>query len=168
MKPPAFQEARPGRSDIDDAGPGRHPPRLKRPRRPTRAAWPPRSCSTSTVPKTSFSHSNATHALNLAIKSLVRRDGRVVISGYEHNSVTRPLTAVGARVAVRRLRALRAETGAARLRAPAARRHVARRVQPRLKCFRLHPAGRTARAGLPRTADPVRARRVPVGRRRRH
>ncbi len=43
---------------------------------------------------------NATHALNLAIKSLVRRDGRVVISGYEHNSVTRPLTAVGARVAV--------------------------------------------------------------------
>jgi selenocysteine lyase/cysteine desulfurase len=43
---------------------------------------------------------NATHALNLAIKSLVRRDGRVVVSGYEHNSVTRPLTALGARVAV--------------------------------------------------------------------
>ena len=28
---------------------------------------------------------NATHALNLAIKSLVPRRGRVVISGYEHN-----------------------------------------------------------------------------------
>lgn len=34
---------------------------------------------------------NATHALNLAIKSLVREGSRVVISGYEHNAVTRPL-----------------------------------------------------------------------------
>ena len=43
---------------------------------------------------------NATHALNIAIKSLVRRGGRVVISGYEHNAVTRPLFAVGADVRV--------------------------------------------------------------------
>lgn len=42
--------------------------------------------------------SNATHGLNIAIKSLVHRGGRVVISGYEHNAVLRPLHAVGARV----------------------------------------------------------------------
>ena len=43
---------------------------------------------------------NATHALNLAIKSLVPTGGRVVISGYEHNAVTRPLNALGADVTV--------------------------------------------------------------------
>ena len=43
---------------------------------------------------------NATHALNLAIKSLVPRRGRVVISGYEHNAVTRPLAALEAEVTV--------------------------------------------------------------------
>lgn len=34
---------------------------------------------------------NATHALNIAIRSLVKDGGRVVISGYEHNAVTRCL-----------------------------------------------------------------------------
>lgn len=43
---------------------------------------------------------NATHGLNLAIKSLVRKGDRVVISGYEHNAVTRPLMALGADIAV--------------------------------------------------------------------
>ena len=38
---------------------------------------------------------NATHGLNIAIKSLVSPGDRVVISGYEHNAVTRPLQAVG-------------------------------------------------------------------------
>lgn len=42
--------------------------------------------------------SNATHALNIAIFSLVRAGDPVVISGYEHNAVVRPLAAVGARV----------------------------------------------------------------------
>lgn len=37
---------------------------------------------------------NATHALNIAIKSLVPPGGRVVISGYEHNAVTRLLHAI--------------------------------------------------------------------------
>lgn len=37
---------------------------------------------------------NATHALNIAIKSLVKPGGRVLISGYEHNAVTRPLRAI--------------------------------------------------------------------------
>ncbi len=43
---------------------------------------------------------NATHALNLAIKTLVPPGGRAVISGFEHNAVTRPLHALGADVAV--------------------------------------------------------------------
>ena len=43
---------------------------------------------------------NATHALNLAIKSLAIPGDRVVISGYEHNSVLRPLTAIRAKIAV--------------------------------------------------------------------
>ena len=34
---------------------------------------------------------NATHALNIAIKSCLKGGGRAVISGYEHNSVVRPL-----------------------------------------------------------------------------
>ena len=48
---------------------------------------------------------NATHALNIAIRSLVRPGARVLISGFEHNAVTRPLCALGAelRVAGRRL-----------------------------------------------------------------
>ena len=43
---------------------------------------------------------NATHGLNIAIKSLVKPGGTVVISGYEHNAVTRPLEALGAEVLV--------------------------------------------------------------------
>lgn len=43
---------------------------------------------------------NATHALNIAIRSLVRPFTRVLISGFEHNAVTRPLTALGAEVRV--------------------------------------------------------------------
>ena len=37
---------------------------------------------------------NATHGLNLAIKTLVSPGDTVLISGYEHNAVTRPLTAI--------------------------------------------------------------------------
>ena len=43
---------------------------------------------------------NATHALNIAIHSLVSPGDPVVISGYEHNSVTRPLHVLGAQVRV--------------------------------------------------------------------
>ena len=37
---------------------------------------------------------NATHGLNIAIKTLVHPGDRVVISGYEHNAGTRPLHAI--------------------------------------------------------------------------
>ncbi len=43
---------------------------------------------------------SATHALNIAIKSLVGPGKRVIVSGYEHNAVTRPLHALGAEVMV--------------------------------------------------------------------
>ena len=37
---------------------------------------------------------NATHGLNIAIRSLVKPGSRVILSGYEHNAVTRPLHAI--------------------------------------------------------------------------
>jgi len=37
---------------------------------------------------------NATHGLNIAIKTLAKPGSRVVVSGYEHNAVTRPLHAL--------------------------------------------------------------------------
>ena len=43
---------------------------------------------------------NATHGLNIAVKSLVHGGDRVVVSGFEHNAVVRPLYALGAEVAV--------------------------------------------------------------------
>ena len=43
---------------------------------------------------------NATHALNLAIKTLVKPGGRAVISGFEHNAVLRPLHHLGAEIIV--------------------------------------------------------------------
>ena len=41
---------------------------------------------------------SCTHGLNMAIRTLVRPGDRVVISGFEHNAVTRPLHGRGARV----------------------------------------------------------------------
>lgn len=43
---------------------------------------------------------SCTHGLNMAIRTLVKPGGKVVISGFEHNAVTRPLHALGARVTV--------------------------------------------------------------------
>ena len=43
---------------------------------------------------------NATHGLNIAIHSLIQAGDRVVVSGYEHNSVMRPLHLLGAEIRV--------------------------------------------------------------------
>ena len=43
---------------------------------------------------------NCTHGLNIAINTLVKSGARVVISGFEHNAVTRPLHARGANIAI--------------------------------------------------------------------
>ena len=47
---------------------------------------------------------NATHGLNIAVKSLVKPGHTVLITGYEHNAVTRPLASIPG-VTVRNLRA---------------------------------------------------------------
>ncbi len=44
--------------------------------------------------------SNCTHGLNIAIETLVKPGARVVISGFEHNAVTRPLHARRAQITV--------------------------------------------------------------------
>lgn len=44
--------------------------------------------------------SNCTHGLNVAIRTLVKPGDRVVISGFEHNAVTRTLHALGAKIIV--------------------------------------------------------------------
>ena len=43
---------------------------------------------------------NATHGLNIAVRSLAKPGTKVLISGYEHNAVTRPLKALGAGIIV--------------------------------------------------------------------
>ena len=43
---------------------------------------------------------NCTHGLNIAIRSLVKTGSTVVVSGFEHNAVTRPLHALGAEIRV--------------------------------------------------------------------
>ena len=43
---------------------------------------------------------NATHALNIAIRTLVPPGGRAILSGLEHNAVTRTLAALGADMTV--------------------------------------------------------------------
>lgn len=43
---------------------------------------------------------NATHGLNIAIRSLVKQGDKVLISPWEHNAVTRPLHALGAEILI--------------------------------------------------------------------
>ncbi len=43
---------------------------------------------------------NCTHGLNIAIKTLVKPGSRVLVSGFEHNAVTRPLHGLQAEITV--------------------------------------------------------------------
>ncbi len=47
---------------------------------------------------------NASHALNIAIRSVVKNGDTVCVSGYEHNSVTRTLKGTGAKIIVAKSR----------------------------------------------------------------
>ncbi len=47
-----------------------------------------------TKPENVVFTSSATHGLNIAIKSLLKAGDTVLISGYEHNAVTRPISAI--------------------------------------------------------------------------
>lgn len=69
-------------------------------RRPFSAGQNWRSCFNAEDPERVVLTMNATHGLNIAIKSLVPYGGRALISGYEHNAVTRPLAALHADVSV--------------------------------------------------------------------
>ena len=72
---------------------------------PGRGAYPPAMLASETLTACREAAAalftfNATHALNLAIRTLYRPGMRVVISGFEHNSVTRPLHALGAEMSI--------------------------------------------------------------------
>lgn len=43
---------------------------------------------------------SCTHGLNIAIRTLVKPGDKVVISGFEHNAVTRPLYALNAKISI--------------------------------------------------------------------
>ena len=43
---------------------------------------------------------NCTHGLNIAIQSIIKPNMKVVISGFEHNAVSRPLYAIGAEIMI--------------------------------------------------------------------
>ncbi len=43
---------------------------------------------------------SCTHGLNIAIRTLVKPESRVAISGFEHNAVVRPLHALGAKIII--------------------------------------------------------------------
>lgn len=47
---------------------------------------------------------NASHALNIAIRSMVKNGDTALVSGYEHNSVTRTLKGIGAKIVVAKSR----------------------------------------------------------------
>ena len=53
-----------------------------------------------TLPEQVVFTANCTHGLNVAIHSLVMPGDRVLITGFEHNAVTRPLYAAGAEIIV--------------------------------------------------------------------
>lgn len=54
----------------------------------------------SCMPENVVLTTNCTHGLNIAICSILKPGARVVISGFEHNAVTRPLHAMGAKITV--------------------------------------------------------------------
>ncbi len=87
---------------------------------------------------------NATHALNIAIKSLVRPGGKVVVSGYEHNAVTRPLEVLGADISVAAAPLFQpgavAEAFSRLVRPGAGPGRRSGGLYPRFQCLRLHPA----------------------------
>ena len=52
------------------------------------------------LPEQAVFTGNCTQGLNIAIRTLIKPGDRVVVSGFEHNAVVRPLYALGAKVQV--------------------------------------------------------------------
>lgn len=99
-KPPAVAQAvRCALETCANPGRGGHPAAMRAARTVLRcreAAGRMFDCTPEQVVFTS----NCTHGLNIAIGTLVKPGDRVVISGFEHNAVTRPLHALGAQIIV--------------------------------------------------------------------
>jgi len=110
QKPPTVAKAI-GKALAEQASPGRGGHRASM--RAAETAYACREAVAALFSAPSAEHvvftSNATHGLNLAIKSLVRAGDRVVVSNFEHNSVTRPLLAAGAELVVAKSEPFRPE-----------------------------------------------------------
>ena len=108
---------------------------------------------------------SATHGLNIAIRSLLGPGDRVVISGYEHNAVTRPLHAIpGLSVTVIDTPLFRPDLAAEEFRwgHPAAAAPGGG-VHPRFQRVRHDPAGGGHCRDLPGDGNAPDRGRVPVG-----
>ena len=148
------------------AGPGRAtrwPCGLRTPPSGAGRSW--RSCFSLDGPERVVFTSNATHGLNIAIKSLVPPGGRVVISGYEHNAVTRPLAALDAKVSVADGPLFHPEAVTEAFDEPDRARRGRCDLQPCVQRVRLCPARGRAVAALCRSRGvPLIDRRLPVRR----
>lgn len=98
---------------------------------------------------------NATHALNIAIRALVTPGSRVLISGYEHNSVTRVLNALNADVIITRSELFEPEVAVF---------EFERRLKPGVSCVVCNHASNVFGYILPaeRIAQTCREKGVPV------
>lgn len=106
---------------------------------------------------------NATHALNIAIRSLVPPGGRAVISGWEHNAVTRPLHALRAELRVAPGAALRRRGLPGGLGAGPGGGSGRRRLYAGLQRLRLGAAPPGGGGALPGAGDPPHRGCLPGG-----
>lgn len=107
---------------------------------------------------------SATHGLNIAIRSLVRAGDTVVISGYEHNAVTRTLADIGG-VSCRIVNAaLRPRPDGGGIPPGRGRQGPGGDLYTYIQRFRLHPAHGRYRRDLPGAGRPPYRGRRPVRR----
>ena len=107
---------------------------------------------------------SATHGLNIAIRSLLGSGDRVVISGYEHNAVTRPLHAIpGLSVTVIDTPLFRPDLAAEEFRRAIRQLRPRAVVHPRFQRVRHDPAGGGHCRNLPGDGNAPDRGRVPVG-----
>ncbi len=96
QKPPSVARAM-ARAAETCASPGRggHPPAIRAAETVYRCRQDAAGLFGMDDPQRVIFTSSATHALNIAVKSVVAPGDRVLVSGYEHNAVLRPLAAIG-------------------------------------------------------------------------
>ena len=107
---------------------------------------------------------SCTHGLNIAIRSIVKPGGRVIVSGFEHNAVTRPLHALGADIRVAGRRLFRLGGHPFPLRAGIEAGGGRGGIYPRFQRVRLYSARGAAGGDVPEMAGAVHHRCRPVRR----